>query len=430
MSLEGVDPRVVRVVDVKTPRPARSSAIATRSSVASTPQDLIKFVICDRDGLRMEPRASCASSVSMRAAPCCSRRATSSLPARDLADWILEDRLPVRFQIQLHKYLWGNVPRRSSDAPGRAAMSCCCRVGGSIPPPRSRCARSQGSTAMRCPSITDSATQPSSKPPRGSRRRWVRASIGCMRVDLAGIGGSALTDPHIAVPERAHHRHPDHLCAGAQYHDAVAGAGVGRGARRRRHLHRRERRRLLRLSRLPPRIHRRVRAACGARRPRRASRASRMPCPCAADCALQSGDHCARACGWAWTSLHVSCYQADAQGRACGRCDSCRIRRAASRPRVPDPTRYQAAVVSCRALARPPLSRAPRGVVAQSVEHRTFNPLVEGSIPSHPTTSAHNQPFRSRALYSSTWHTISPIGICRGRRTTDEAFACQFRSNH
>jgi len=32
------------------------------------------------------------------------------LPARELADWILEDRLPVRFQIQLHKYLWGNTP--------------------------------------------------------------------------------------------------------------------------------------------------------------------------------------------------------------------------------------------------------------------------------------------------------------------------------
>ncbi|MGH8284985.1 MAG: 7-carboxy-7-deazaguanine synthase QueE, partial [Steroidobacteraceae bacterium] len=32
------------------------------------------------------------------------------LPARELADWILEDRLPVRFQIQLHKFLWGNVP--------------------------------------------------------------------------------------------------------------------------------------------------------------------------------------------------------------------------------------------------------------------------------------------------------------------------------
>jgi 7-carboxy-7-deazaguanine synthase len=34
------------------------------------------------------------------------------LAARELADWILEDRLPVRLQIQLHKYLWGNVPGR------------------------------------------------------------------------------------------------------------------------------------------------------------------------------------------------------------------------------------------------------------------------------------------------------------------------------
>jgi 7-carboxy-7-deazaguanine synthase len=32
------------------------------------------------------------------------------LAARDLADWILADRLAVRFQIQLHKYLWGDVP--------------------------------------------------------------------------------------------------------------------------------------------------------------------------------------------------------------------------------------------------------------------------------------------------------------------------------
>jgi len=36
--------------------------------------------------------------------------AQETLPARDLADWILADRLPVRFQLQLHKILWGNTP--------------------------------------------------------------------------------------------------------------------------------------------------------------------------------------------------------------------------------------------------------------------------------------------------------------------------------
>ena len=41
---------------------------------------------------------------------CCSRPSAEQLPARELADWILADRLPVRFQLQLHKVLWGNVP--------------------------------------------------------------------------------------------------------------------------------------------------------------------------------------------------------------------------------------------------------------------------------------------------------------------------------
>jgi 7-carboxy-7-deazaguanine synthase len=38
--------------------------------------------------------------------------AWGQVEARDLADWILADRLPVRLQVQLHKYLWGNEPGR------------------------------------------------------------------------------------------------------------------------------------------------------------------------------------------------------------------------------------------------------------------------------------------------------------------------------
>ena len=34
------------------------------------------------------------------------------LPPRDLADWIVADRLPVRMQMQMHKLLWGDVPGR------------------------------------------------------------------------------------------------------------------------------------------------------------------------------------------------------------------------------------------------------------------------------------------------------------------------------
>ena len=69
-------------------------------------------------------------------------------------------------------------------------------------------------------------------------------------------------------------RHPGHLRAGAQHHHAVDRAGLGRGAGRRRHLLRRQRRRLFRLSRLPPGIHRRLRDAWPTSPPRPASRAA------------------------------------------------------------------------------------------------------------------------------------------------------------
>ena len=58
----------------------------------------------------MEPREAATSSALTERCTVLFSPSHEQLPARDLADWILEDRLPVRFQIQLHKYLWGNVP--------------------------------------------------------------------------------------------------------------------------------------------------------------------------------------------------------------------------------------------------------------------------------------------------------------------------------
>ena len=109
MSLEGVDERVVRVVDVKTPGSGEESRNRYEELARLNSRDLVKFVICDRadyewSGAKMrelglEGRCTVLFSPSHE-----------QLPARQLADWILEDRLPVRLQIQLHKYLWGNVP--------------------------------------------------------------------------------------------------------------------------------------------------------------------------------------------------------------------------------------------------------------------------------------------------------------------------------
>jgi 7-carboxy-7-deazaguanine synthase len=109
MPLEGVDERVVRVVDVKTPGSGEEARNRYEELARLGRQDLVKFVICDRGDYEW----SCAKVRELDLEGRCTVLFSPSheqLPARQLADWILEDRLPVRFQIQLHKYLWGNVP--------------------------------------------------------------------------------------------------------------------------------------------------------------------------------------------------------------------------------------------------------------------------------------------------------------------------------
>lgn len=109
VSLEGVDPRVVRVVDVKTPGSGEEPRNLYPELERLRPQDLVKFVICDRADYEW----SCGKLRELALEGRCTVLFSPSheqLPARELADWILADRLPVRFQIQLHKYLWGNVP--------------------------------------------------------------------------------------------------------------------------------------------------------------------------------------------------------------------------------------------------------------------------------------------------------------------------------
>jgi 7-carboxy-7-deazaguanine synthase len=109
MPLAGVDERVIKVVDVKTPGSGEVHRNRYQELSGLAAQDLVKFVICGRSDyewsrdklqeLRLPERCTVLFSPSHE-----------QLPARQLADWILEDHLPVRFQLQLHKYLWGNVP--------------------------------------------------------------------------------------------------------------------------------------------------------------------------------------------------------------------------------------------------------------------------------------------------------------------------------
>ncbi|MHB1869306.1 MAG: 7-carboxy-7-deazaguanine synthase QueE [Steroidobacteraceae bacterium] len=109
MSLAGVDARVVRVVDVKTPGSGEVTRNRYEGLAALTERDQVKFVLCDRADYEWS-----AAQVRERAlAERCTVWFSPSheqLPARELAEWILADRLPVRLQVQLHKILWGNTP--------------------------------------------------------------------------------------------------------------------------------------------------------------------------------------------------------------------------------------------------------------------------------------------------------------------------------
>lgn len=108
MSLEDVDPRVVRVVDVKTPGSGEETRNRYDELDRLQSQDQVKFVICSRADYEWS-RAKLQELCLGRRCAVLFSPSHEQLPARELADWILEDRLPVRFQIQLHKYLWGNV---------------------------------------------------------------------------------------------------------------------------------------------------------------------------------------------------------------------------------------------------------------------------------------------------------------------------------
>ena len=109
MPLKDVDARVIRVVDVKTPGSGEERRNRYDDLALLRPEEQIKFVICDRADYEWSREKVAALGLNQRCQVLFSPSA-EQLPARELADWILADRLPVRFQLQLHKVLWGNVP--------------------------------------------------------------------------------------------------------------------------------------------------------------------------------------------------------------------------------------------------------------------------------------------------------------------------------
>ena len=110
MDIAGVDPRVSRVVDLKTPASGEESRNRLTNLEMLLPHDQLKVVVCSRsdyewarDLLRERATLPCQVLLSP---------SWGQLEPRELAEWILADRLDVRLQVQLHKVLWGNEPGR------------------------------------------------------------------------------------------------------------------------------------------------------------------------------------------------------------------------------------------------------------------------------------------------------------------------------
>lgn len=107
MDVAGVDPRVIKILDLKTPGSGEESRNRWENLPLLALQDQIKFVICHRADYDWARDAVEKHRLSERHTVLFSP-SHEQLPARELADWIVADRLPVRLQVQLHKYLWGN----------------------------------------------------------------------------------------------------------------------------------------------------------------------------------------------------------------------------------------------------------------------------------------------------------------------------------
>jgi 7-carboxy-7-deazaguanine synthase len=110
IDISAVDSRVVRVVDIKTPGSGEVERNRLENLALLTGTDAVKFVICDRADYEWS-RAFVREHASLPATAFFSPSYEQLSPGQ-LADWILEDRLPVRLQVQLHKMLWGDVPGR------------------------------------------------------------------------------------------------------------------------------------------------------------------------------------------------------------------------------------------------------------------------------------------------------------------------------
>lgn len=107
LDIAGIDPRVRRIVDVKCPGSGESENNRWENLALLTDRDEVKFVVADRRDYEFTRDVITRHQLAERC-PLLVSPVHGELAAAELAAWILEDHLPVRLQLQLHKALWGD----------------------------------------------------------------------------------------------------------------------------------------------------------------------------------------------------------------------------------------------------------------------------------------------------------------------------------
>lgn len=110
LDISATDTRVSRVVDLKTPGSAELGRNLYANMERLTRNDQVKFVICSRDDYDWAVSKLIEYRLEQRAGEVLFSPSHGQVNARDLADWIVADNLPVRYQLQLHKLLWCDEP--------------------------------------------------------------------------------------------------------------------------------------------------------------------------------------------------------------------------------------------------------------------------------------------------------------------------------
>jgi 7-carboxy-7-deazaguanine synthase len=110
LDIAAVDTRVSRVLDLKTPGSAEVARNRYENIAQLTPNDQVKFVICSREDYDWAVSKLIEYRLEQRAGEVLFSPSHHQVDARQLADWIVADNLPVRLQLQLHKILWNDEP--------------------------------------------------------------------------------------------------------------------------------------------------------------------------------------------------------------------------------------------------------------------------------------------------------------------------------